>query len=109
MNPLTLMNGLRRPLRALAAGAFAIALSLPAAAHVTIDPPQAAAGSYLRAAFRVPLHAPPDALANATGDTAKNRVSTPVPVPVALALHSWGFPGVGLLAPSGLAVFMPSA
>lgn len=29
-------------------------LATPAAAHVTIDPPQAAAGSYLRAAFRVP-------------------------------------------------------
>jgi periplasmic copper chaperone A len=32
----------------------AILLSAPAAAHVTIDPPQAVAGSYLRAAFRVP-------------------------------------------------------
>lgn len=34
------------------------------------------------AAAMIALHAPPDALANATGDTAKNRVSTPVPVPV---------------------------
>ncbi|HEY4250795.1 MAG TPA: YcnI family protein [Roseomonas sp.] len=32
----------------------ALALSLPAAAHVTLDPPQAVAGGYLRAAFRVP-------------------------------------------------------
>lgn len=29
-------------------------LSLPAAAHVTLDPPQAAASAYVRAAFRVP-------------------------------------------------------
>lgn len=29
-------------------------LSLPAVAHVTLDPPQAAAGAYVRAAFRVP-------------------------------------------------------
>ena len=33
MTPQTLMNGLRQPLHALAAGAFAIALSLPAAAQ----------------------------------------------------------------------------
>jgi len=32
----------------------AVLLSAPAAAHVTIDPPQAIAGSYLRAAIRVP-------------------------------------------------------
>lgn len=32
----------------------ALALAAPAAAHVTIDPPQAVAGGYLRATFRVP-------------------------------------------------------
>jgi uncharacterized protein YcnI len=32
----------------------AVAVAGPAAAHVTVDPPQAVAGSYLRIAFRVP-------------------------------------------------------
>ena len=42
---------MRIPTAILAAGAFC---ALPAAAHITLDPPSAPAGSYVRAAFRVP-------------------------------------------------------
>ena len=42
---------MRIPTAILAAGAFC---ALPAAAHVTLDPTAAPAGSYVRAAFRVP-------------------------------------------------------
>jgi len=41
-------------MRAPIIAALAALLAAPATAHVTLDPPAAAAGSYLRAAFRVP-------------------------------------------------------
>ena len=51
-------------------------LAAPAAAHVTIDPPQAVAGSYLRAAFRVP---------HGCGSAATQRVVITLPEGVLMA------------------------
>jgi uncharacterized protein YcnI len=51
-------------------------LALPAAAHVTIDPPQAIAGSTLRAAFRVP---------HGCGQAATQRVVITLPEGILMA------------------------
>lgn len=56
----------RTPLAAL----FSVAIALPAAAHVTIDPPQAAPHAYVRAALRVP---------HGCGDAATTRITVRLP------------------------------
>jgi uncharacterized protein YcnI len=56
----------RLPLAAL----FCVATALPAAAHVTIDPPQAAPHAYVRAALRVP---------HGCGDAATTRITVRLP------------------------------
>lgn len=56
----------RLPLAAL----LCVATALPAAAHVTIDPPQAAPHAYVRAALRVP---------HGCGDAATTRITVRLP------------------------------